>query len=236
MVIYLFTVHSYWPNCRPVGTIVGIIQSQSPALAQIVAAKRGILNPGALASGGSMYYEVASDTLSPMGKDVMMNQGKEEGEYPYLTFPNLQGSGKWEAHIYAGKGAGPVSHICKPYGFAGSYCVTPKGNAHEKYIKNLRILSLNNEKTYSFNRRISYRKVLHPQPKAYSISVNYIYSRAAIPEMTSLTSTAIYTARRNGIQGPADFADKPDFLTACDLSNNNFGRAEFSSPKPPSYR
>lgn len=67
MVIYLFTVHSYWPNCRPVGTIVGIIQSQSPALAQTVAAKRGILNPGALASGGSMYYEVASDYLIPDG-------------------------------------------------------------------------------------------------------------------------------------------------------------------------
>ncbi len=216
------------------GTIVTVIQSQNPALAQAVAAKLGTLNLGALASGGSMYYDVASDTLYPMGKDVMMDWGEDEDvPVSYVSYI-YKVPEKWEAHAYAMKANGPVGNICEAYGFAGSYYVTPKWNIHGEYVKNLRTLPLNNEKPHSFNYGISYGTASVLQPKSYSIGIDYVYSQAGTYFGGSGNDVAdqymghVYS-NWNGMRVPAYFADKMDALTDGDPSNdnNNFGGAKF---------
>lgn len=215
-------------------TIVGAIGSKNPALASAVAAKLGALNLDALA-GGSMVYNPATDTLYPMGKDVMMDWGEDEdvpvtyASYIY-KIPN-----KWEVHAYAMKANGPVGHICEAYGFAGSYYVTPKWNIHGEFVKNLRVLPLNNEKPHSFNYGFSYGTADVLKPKSFSIGIDYIYSQAGTYFGGSGNDIAdqymghVYKNWHGMKNVPAYFADKMDALTDGNPANdhNNFGGAKF---------
>lgn len=215
-------------------TIVGAIGSKNPALASAVAAKLGALNLDALA-GGSMVYNPATDTLYPMGKDVMMDWGEDEDVPVTYASYIYKIPDKWEVHAYAMKANGPVGHICEAYGFAGSYYVTPKWNIHSEFVKNLRVLPLNNEKPHSFNYGFSYGTADVLKPKSFSIGIDYIYSQAGTYFGGSGNDIAdqymghVYKNWHGMKNVPAYFADKMDALTDGNPANdhNNFGGAKF---------
>jgi hypothetical protein len=215
-------------------TIVGAIGSKNPALASAVAAKLGALNLDALA-GGSMVYNFATDTLYPMGKDVMMDWGEDEDVPVTYASYIYKIPDKWEVHAYAMKANGPVGHICEAYGFAGSYYVTPKWNIHGEFVKNLRVLPLNNEKPHSFNYGLSYGTADVLKPRSYSIGIDYIYSQAGTYFGGSGNDIAdqymghVYKNWHGMKNVPAYFADKMDALTDGNPANdhNNFGGAKF---------
>ena len=160
------------------GKIVNLIKTQNPQLAQAVAAKLGTLNLNSLVSASTMYYNPANDTLYPMGKDVVMDWGEDEDVPVTYASYIYKVPDQWEFHAYAMKANGPVGHICEAYGFAGSYYVTPKWNIHGEFVKNLRVLPLNNEKPHSFNYGLSYGTADVLKPRSYSIGIDYIYSQA----------------------------------------------------------
>lgn len=215
-------------------TVVGAIGSKNPALASAVAAKLGALNLDALA-GGSMVYNPATDTLYPMGKDVMMDWGEDEDVPVTYASYIYKIPDKWEVHVYAMKANGPVGHICEAYGFAGSYYVTPKWNLHGEFVKNLRVLPLNNEKPHSFNYGFSYGTADVLKPKSFSIGIDYIYSQAGTYFGGSGNDIAdqymghVYKNWHGMKNVPAYFADKMDALTDGNPANdhNNFGGAKF---------
>lgn len=215
-------------------TIVGAIGSKNPALASAVAAKLGTLNLDALA-GGSMVYNPATDTLYPMGKDVMMDWGEDEDVPVTYASYIYKIPDKWEVHAYAMKANGPVGHICEAYGFAGSYYATPKWNLHGEFVKNLRVLPLNNEKPHSFNYGFSYGTADVLKPKSFSIGIDYIYSQAGTYFGGSGNDIAdqymghVYKNWHGLKNVPAYFADKMDALTDGNPANdhNNFGGAKF---------
>ena len=215
-------------------TIVGAIGSKNPALASAVAAKLGALNLDALA-GGSMVYNPATDTLYPMGKDVMMDWGEDEDVPVTYASYIYKIPDKWEVHAYAMKANGPVGHICEAYGFAGSYYVTPKWNIHGEFVKNLRVLPLNNEKPHSFNYGFSYGTADVLKPKSFSIGIDYIYSQAGTYFGGSGNDIAdqymghVYKNWHGMKNVPAYFADKMDALTDGNPANdhNKFGGAKF---------
>ena len=184
---------------------------------------------------GTMYYDTHSNVLYPMGKDVMMDWGDDEdvpavyASYIYIIPKKL------EFHAYGLKAVGPVGHITKAYGFAGSYDITPQWNLHSEFVKNLRKLPLNNERPYSYNYGISYGHASVLKPKSYSFGLDYVYSQAGTyfggsgNEIADQYMGHIYQ-NWNGLgKMPAYFADKMDALTDGDKSNdhNKFGGAKF---------
>lgn len=182
---------------------------------------------------GTMYYDTHSNVLYPMGKDVMMDWGDDEdvpavyASYIYIIPEKL------EFHAYGLKAVGPVGHITKAYGFAGSYDITPQWNLHGEFVKNLRKLPLNNERPYSYNYGISYGHASVLKPKSYSFGLDYVYSQAGTyfggsgNEIADQYMGHIYK-NWNG-KMPAYFADKMDALTDGDKSNDHvkFGGAKF---------
>ena len=217
------------------GKIVNLIKTQNPQLAQAVAAKLGTLNLNSLVSTSTMYYNPATDTLYPMGKDVVMDWGEDEDVPVTYASYIYKVPDQWEFHAYAMKANGPVGHICEAYGFAGSYYVTPKWNIHGEFVKNLRVLPLNNEKPHSFNYGLSYGTADVLKPRSYSIGIDYIYSQAGTYFGGSGNDIAdqymghVYKNWHGMKNVPAYFADKMDTLTDGNPANdhNKFGGAKF---------
>ena len=217
------------------GKIVNLIKTQNPQLAQAVAAKLGTLNLNSLVSTSTMYYNPATDTLYPMGKDVVMDWGEDEDVPVTYASYIYKVPDQWEFHAYAMKANGPVGHICEAYGFAGSYYVTPKWNIHGEFVKNLRVLPLNNEKPHSFNYGLSYGTADVLKPRSYSIGIDYIYSQAGTYFGGSGNDIAdqymghVYKNWHGMKNVPAYFADKMDALTDGNPANDhkNFGGAKF---------
>ena len=217
------------------GKIVNLIKTQNPQLAQAVAAKLGTLNLNSLVSASTMYYNPANDTLYPMGKDVVMDWGEDEDVPVTYASYIYKVPDQWEFHAYAMKANGPVGHICEAYGFAGSYYVTPKWNIHGEFVKNLRVLPLNNEKPHSFNYGLSYGTADVLKPRSYSIGIDYIYSQAGTDFGGSGNDIAdqymghVYKNWHGMKNVPAYFADKMDALTDGNPANDhkNFGGAKF---------
>lgn len=217
------------------GKIVNLIKTQNPQLAQAVAAKLGTLNLNSLVSASTMYYNPANDTLYPMGKDVVMDWGEDEDVPVTYASYIYKVPDQWEFHAYAMKANGPVGHICEAYGFAGSYYVTPKWNIHGEFVKNLRVLPLNNEKPHSFNYGLSYGTADVLKPRSYSIGIDYIYSQAGTYFGGSGNDIAdqymghVYKNWHGMKNVPAYFADKMDALTDGNPANdhNKFGGAKF---------
>ncbi len=188
----------------------------------------------ALMQGANGYYNPANDTLYPMGRDVVMGWGDDEDVPVAYASYIYKKPGQWEAHAYAMKACGPVGHIAKAYGFAGSYNVTPMLRVQGEFVKNLRKLPLNNERPYSYNYGIHYGEANVLKAKSFSIGVDYVYSQAGTyfggssNDIVDQYTGHVYK-NWNGMKMPAYFADKMDALTDGDPSNdnNNFGGAKF---------
>lgn len=188
----------------------------------------------AMMQGANGYYNPVNDTLYPMGRDVVMGWGDDEDVPVAYASYIYKKPGQWEAHAYAMKACGPVGHIAKAYGFAGSYNVTPMLRIQGEFVKNLRKLPLNNERPYSYNYGIHYGEANVLKAKSFSIGVDYVYSQAGTyfggssNDIVDQYTGHVYK-NWNGMKMPAYFADKMDALTDADPSNdnNNFGGAKF---------
>lgn len=188
----------------------------------------------AMMQGANGYYNPINDTLYPMGRDVVMGWGDDEDVPVAYASYIYKKPGQWEAHAYAMKACGPVGHIAKAYGFAGSYNVTPMLRVQGEFVKNLRKLPLNNERPYSYNYGIHYGEANVLKAKSFSIGVDYVYSQAGTyfggssNDIVDQYTGHVYK-NWNGMKMPAYFADKMDALTDADPSNdnNNFGGAKF---------
>lgn len=141
--------------------------------------------------------------------------------------------GQWETHAYAMKACGPVGNICKAYGFAGSYNVTPMLRVQGEFVKNLRKLPLNNERPYSYNYGIHYGEANVLKAKSFSIGVDYVYSQAGTyfggssNDIVDQYMGHVYSDWR-GRKMPAYFADKLDAtLNGTDSPDKKYGGAKF---------
>lgn len=141
--------------------------------------------------------------------------------------------GQWEVHAYGMKACGPVGHIAKAYGFAGSYNVTPTLRVQGEFVKNLRKLPLNNERPYSYNYGIHYGEANVLKAKSFSIGVDYVYSQAGTyfggssNDIVDQYMGHVYSDWR-GRKMPAYFADKLDAtLNGTDSPDKKYGGAKF---------
>lgn len=222
---------------KNVKTIVGGLQQAGATdLATAITKKLEPTNAAlqAMMQGANGYYNPVNDTLYPMGRDVVMGWGDDEDVPVAYASYIYKKPGQWEAHAYAMKACGPVGHIAKAYGFAGSYNVTPMLRVQGEFVKNLRKLPLNNERPYSYNYGIHYGEANVLKTKSFSIGVDYVYSQAGTyfggssNDIVDQYTGHVYK-NWNGMKMPAYFADKMDALTDGDPSNdnNNFGGAKF---------
>lgn len=222
---------------KNVKTIVGGLQQAGATdLATAITKKLEPTNAAlqAMMQGANGYYNPVNDTLYPMGRDVVMGWGDDEDVPVAYASYIYKKPGQWEAHAYAMKACGPVGHIAKAYGFAGSYNVTPMLRVQGEFVKNLRKLPLNNERPYSYNYGIHYGEANVLKAKSFSIGVDYVYSQAGTyfggssNDIVDQYTGHVYK-NWNGMKMPAYFADKMDALTDGDPSNDNnsFGGAKF---------
>ena len=213
-----------------------IVRELPPNLASVIANKLQPTNAAlqAMMQGANGYYNPVNDTLYPMGRDVVMGWGDDEDVPVAYASYIYKKPGQWEVHAYGMKACGPVGHIAKAYGFAGSYNVTPMLRVQGEFVKNLRKLPLNNERPYSYNYGIHYGEANVLKAKSFSIGVDYVYSQAGTyfggssNDIVDQYTGHVYK-NWNGMKMPAYFADKMDALTDRDPSNNNnnFGGAKF---------
>lgn len=216
--------------------VQAIVRELPPDLASVIANKLQPTNAAlnAMMQGANGYYNPDNDTLYPMGRDVVMGWGDDEDVPVAYASYIYKKPGQWELHAYGMKACGPVGHIAKAYGFAGSYNVTPMLRVQGEFVKNLRKLPLNNERPYSYNYGIHYGEANVLKAKSFSIGVDYVYSQAGTyfggssNDIVDQYTGHVYK-NWNGMKMPAYFADKMDALTDRDPSNNNnnFGGAKF---------
>lgn len=225
---------------RPFGGIDGFNAMSGSSQVQVLNGLKAKL----LASGDPTLSGLASK-LEAMGDpeyafnyfpmdNVHMGWGDDEDVPVAYASYIYKKPGQWEAHAYGMKACGPVGHIAKAYGFAGSYNVTPMLRVQGEFVKNLRKLPLNNERPYSYNYGIHYGEANVLKAKSFSIGVDYVYSQAGTyfggssNDIVDQYTGHVYK-NWNGMKMPAYFADKMDALTDADPSNdnNNFGGAKF---------
>lgn len=85
---------------------------------------------------------------------------------------------QWEFHVYGMTANGPVGKICRAYGFAGAYYVTPMWHVQGEFVKNMRKLPLNEERPYSFNYGLHYGTADILQGGSFEVGLDYVYSQA----------------------------------------------------------
>ena len=142
--------------------------------------------------------------------------------------------GQWEVHAYGMKACGPVGHIAKAYGFAGSYNVTPMLRVQGEFVKNLRKLPLNNERPYSYNYGIHYGEANVLKAKSFSIGVDYVYSQAGTyfggssNDIVDQYMGHVYRDWHGMHNMPAYLADKMEALAqGTDSPDKKYGGAKF---------
>lgn len=169
----------------------------------------------------------------PMGNDVHMGWGEDEDVPVAYASYIYKDPGQWEFHAYGMKALGPVGHICKAYGFAGAYNITPMWRVQGEYVKNLQKLPLNNERPQSYNLGLHYGTANVLNAKSFSIGLDYVHSEAGTyfggssNDIVDQYMGHIYSNWR-GRRMPAYFADKLDDVLAGKAdSGKKYGGAKF---------
>ena len=196
--------------------------------------------PNATLSGLAANLEAVGDkdnafTYYPMGSDVHMGWGDDEDVPVAYASYIYKDPGQWEFHAYGMKALGPVGHICKAYGFAGAYNITPMWRVQGEYVKNMKKLPLNNERPQSYNFGLHYGTANVLNAKSFSIGLDYVYSEAGTyfggssNDIVDQYMGHMYS-NWNGRRMPAYFADKLDAMMDKDhpeRANGKFGGAKF---------
>ena len=129
-----------------------------------------------LTSQNGMY--VNNDYYYPMGQGVQESWGQDEDvpvTYASYIFKKPK---QWEFHAYGMTANGPIGKICRAYGFAGAYYVTPMWHVQGEFVKNMRKLPLNEERPYSFNYGLHYGTADVLQGGSFEVGLDYVYSQA----------------------------------------------------------
>lgn len=207
--------------------------SGNPMLMEIGQKVQGI-NIANLVSNGVGYYNLDNDTLYPMGKDVMEDWGQDEDvpvTYASYIFKKPK---QWEFHAYGMTANGPIGKICKAYGFAGAYYVTPMWHVQGEFVKNMRKLPLNNERPYSFNYGLHYGTADVLQARSFEVGLDYVYSQAGTyfggssDDIVDQYMGHVYKNWHGMKNVPAYIADKMDAQhNRTDSANRNYGGAKF---------
>lgn len=207
--------------------------TNNPLVSAIGQSVQGI-NIANLVSNGVGYYNLDNDILYPMGKDVMEDWGQDEDvpvTYASYIFKKPK---QWEFHAYGMTANGPIGKICKAYGFAGAYYVTPMWHVQGEYVKNMRKLPLNNERPYSFNYGLHYGTADILQGGSFEVGLDYVYSQAGTyfggssDDIVDQYMGHIYKNWHGMKNVPAYIADKMDAqLNGTDSANRNYGGAKF---------
>lgn len=224
---------------RPFGGIDGFNAMSGSSQVQVLNGLKAKL----LASGDPTLSGLASKLEAMGDKDyaynyfpmdnVHMGWGDDEDVPVAYASYIYKKPGQWEAHAYGMKACGPVGHIAKAYGFAGSYNVTPMLRVQGEFVKNLRKLPLNNERPYSYNYGIHYGEANVLKAKSFSIGVDYVYSQAGTyfggssNDIVDQYMGHVYSDWRER-KMPAYFADKLDaILNGTDSPDKKYGGAKF---------
>ena len=224
---------------RPFGGIDGFNAMSGSSQVQVLNGLKAKL----LASGDPTLSGLASKLEAMGDKDyaynyfpmdnVHMGWGDDEDVPVAYASYIYKKPGQWEAHAYGMEACGPVGHIAKAYGFAGSYNVTPMLRVQGEFVKNLRKLPLNNERPYSYNYGIHYGEANVLKAKSFSIGVDYVYSQAGTyfggssNDIVDQYMGHVYSDWR-GRKMPAYFADKLDAtLNGTDSPDKKYGGAKF---------
>ena len=184
-------------------------------------------------------YNPSTDTLYPMrSQGVEMNWNEDEDvpvAYASYIYRKPQ---QWEFHAYGMTAVGPVGKICRAYGFAGAYYVTPQWHVQGEFVKNVRRLPLNNERPYSFNYGLHYGTADVLKAGSYELGLDYIYSQAGTyfggssndivdPYMGHVYKNWKFQGHDMG-RTPAYIADKLDAIANhTDSPDKNYGGAKF---------
>ena len=171
-------------------------------------------------------------TYYPMGNDVHMDWGEDEDVPVAYASYIYKDPGQWEFHAYGMKALGPVGHICKAYGFAGAYNITPMWRVQGEYVKNLRKLPLNNERPQSYNVGLHYGTANVLNAKSFSIGLDYVHSEAGTyfggssNDIVDQYMGHMYS-NWHGRKMPAYFADKLEDTLNGTSSGKKYGGAKF---------
>ena len=185
-------------------------------------------------TNGIGYYNLANDTYYPMGQDVM--EGWDEDEDVPVAYASYiyRKPQQWEFHAYGMTAVGPIGKICRAYGFAGAYYVTPKWHVQGEFVKNVRKLPLNNERPYSFNYGLHYGTADVLKAGSYELGLDYIYSQAGTyfggssNDIVDQYMGHVYKDWHGMKNVPAYIADKMDAqMNGTDSPNRNYGGAKF---------
>lgn len=186
----------------------------------------------ALTSQSGMY--VNNDYYYPMGQGVQESWGQDEDvpvTYASYIFKKPK---QWEFHAYGMTANGPIGKICKAYGFAGAYYVTPMWHVQGEFVKNLRKLPLNNERPYSFNYGLHYGTADVLKGGSYEFGVDYVYSQAGTyfggssDDIVDQYMGHIYKNWHGMHNVPAYIANvMEDKANGTYSSNKNYGGAKF---------
>lgn len=192
------------------------------------------IDVASLVSNGVGYYNLDNDTLYPMGKDVMEDWGQDEDvpvTYASYIFKKPQ---QWEFHAYGMTANGPIGKICRAYGFAGAYYVTPMWHVQGEYVKNVRKLPLNNERPYSFNYGLHYGTADVLKARSFEVGLDYVYSQAgsyfggSSDDIVDQYMGHIYKNWHGMKNVPAYIANvMEDKANGTYSSNKNYGGAKF---------
>ncbi len=167
---------------------------------------------------------------------VQMDWGDDEDVPVAYASYIYKDPGQWEFHAYGMKAVGPVGHICKAYGFAGAYNITPMWRVQGEYVKNLRKLPLNNERPQSYNLGLHYGTANVLNAKSFSIGLDYVHSEAGTyfggssNDIVDQYMGHVYSNWHGTGRMPAYFADKMDAVSnaiASAANNKKYGGAKF---------
>ncbi len=220
-----------------VGGIAGLNNMSGAQQVQVLNGLKGYLMTDPKLSGLASKLEAMGDkdyayNYFPMD-NVHMGWGDDEDVPVAYASYIYKKPGQWEVHAYGMKACGPVGHIAKAYGFAGSYNVTPMLRVQGEFVKNLRKLPLNNERPYSYNYGIHYGEANVLKAKSFSIGVDYVYSQAGTyfggssNDIVDQYMGHVYS-NWQGRKMPAYFADKLDaILSGTDSPDKKYGGAKF---------
>ena len=135
---------------------------------------QGTLNQmAALSSSGNMT--INGDTAVFMQNEDWGSDQDVPVTYASYIFKKPQ---QWEFHAYGMTANGPVGKICRAYGFAGAYYVTPMWHVQGEFVKNLQKLPLNEERPYSFNYGLHYGTADVLKARSFEVGLDYVYSQA----------------------------------------------------------
>lgn len=209
-------------------------QAKDNAALSAIVQKVQSINVANLVTNGVGYYNLDNDTFYPMGTDVMEDWGQDEDvpvTYASYIFKKPK---QWEFHAYGMTANGPIGKICRAYGFAGAYYVTPMWHVQGEFVKNMRKLPLNNERPYSFNYGLHYGTADILQARSFEVGLDYVYSQAGTyfggssDDIVDQYMGHIYKNWHGMKNVPAYIADKMDAqLNGTDSANRNYGGAKF---------